>query len=269
MHLDLGSLASVRAFAEEFGQQMGARLDLLINNGGISHPSVKTSDNFELVFEVDYLGHFLLTELMLPRLRASALAGHAGRVVNVASGAHENACEAAGWPADCFKDWTYLPPPVVPVKNVTVHTKTGVTTQQSSSYGVAKFLNIQHARALAVREQHTGVQAFSLTPGFALTSMTKGHIDPSNPRMKSICAQQVRPDPSLPQNPCPFSAEQGAAVIAYLAVGSALENGAYYSRTWACEVRPVVMQGFPEDAASELYTRSLTWAGVDAAVIDV
>jgi len=266
MHLDLGSLASVRAFASECRQKLPSGLDLLINNGGIGGPSKMTADGFELVFEVDYLGHFLLTELMLPSLRAAAASRGGARMVNVASGAHENACESAGWPADCFKDWTYLPPPMVPVKNVTVHTKSGVVTQRSSSYGIAKFLNIQHAAAVARREERAGVQAFSLTPGFALTSMTQ-HYDPSDPKMQSICAQQVAPDPSLPRNPCPFSAEQGAAVIAYLATGQGLTSGAYFSRTWACEQRPVVMQGFSEESVLELYKRSLQWAGIGESLV--
>lgn len=255
--LDLGSLQSVRDFAKSFLRELGPRLHILVNNAGIGGPSKLTADGFELVFQVDYLGHFLLTELLLPALRASRPA----RVVNVASGAHENACESAGWPRDCFKDWTYLPPPVVPRKNVTVHFSSGTVIMNSSSYGIAKFLNIQHAAELAMREREVGVEAFSLTPGFALTSMTSG-FDPSDPKARAFCEQQIHPDASLPPNPCPFSAAQGAAAIAMCAAGKdALASGAYYSRTWACQRRPVVMQGFTEEMQHELYERSLHWAG--------
>eukprot|EP00971_Amphidinium_carterae_P160409 3179936-Amphidinium_carterae.1 len=72
MPLDLSSLASVRAFAKNFTANFGSRLHLLINNAGIAGPSAMSSDGYELVFEVDYLGHFLLTELLLPALRESA-----------------------------------------------------------------------------------------------------------------------------------------------------------------------------------------------------
>lgn len=256
--LNLGSLASVRAFVESFKKEYGDELNFLINNAGIGGPSINSTDGFELVFEVDYLGHFLLTELLLPSLRN----GHPSRIVNVASGAHENACESAGWPADCFKDWTYLPPPVVPKKKVTVHYRSGVKEVDSSSYGIAKFLNVQHAAALAQREKDNGVEAFSLTPGFALTSMTKG-FDPTSPKAKVFCEQQVHPDPSLPANPCPFSAEQGAAVIAFCATGEA-RSGAYYSRTFACEERSPVQQGFTPEMQLELYSRSLAWVGMQA-----
>jgi len=226
MLLDLGSLASVRAFASAYLEKVGPRLDILINNAGITGPSEESNDGFELVFQVDYLGHFLLTDLLLPALRASPGA----RIINVASGAHEYACEAAGWPATCFEDWTFLPPSVVEPKNVTIHTRTGAYTTQASAYGVAKFLNIQHAVALAEREARSGIKAFSLTPGFAATSMTH-HFDPADPMMKRVCDAQVHPNPALPPNPCPFSADQGAAVIAHLVVGEGLPSGGYFSRT--------------------------------------
>ncbi|CAJ1444740.1 unnamed protein product [Effrenium voratum] len=224
--LNLGSLASVRSFVEMFYQKHPNGLHFLINDAGIGGPSVMTKDGFELVFEVDYLGPFLLTELLLPALRR----GRPSRVVNVASGSHETACESAGWPADCFKDFTYLPPPVVPKKTVTVHTKKGAETQNSSSYGVGKWLNIQHAAALAEREAGNGVEACSLTPGFTLTSMTGG-VGPDSPLFKEICAAQMHPDPSIPANGCPFSVDEGAAVIAFAATGAI--------RTLA-EVRPAV-----------------------------
>mmetsp|Transcript_16880 Transcript_16880/g.39261 ORF Transcript_16880/g.39261 Transcript_16880/m.39261 type:complete len:366 (+) Transcript_16880:49-1146(+) len=256
MPLDLSSLASVRAFAKNFTANFGSRLHLLINNAGIAGPSAMSSDGYELVFEVDYLGHFLLTELLLPALRESAPA----RVVNTASGAHENACETAGWPADCFKDWTYLPPPVVPLRNVTVHYRTGNVTLSSSSYGIAKFANVQHAVALAKREAANGVEAFSLTPGFASTSMT-GHMKPDDPRVKAFCQGQIHPDPSLPVNPCPFTAAEGAAVIAHASVGST-PSGSYLSRTWACGERPIVPQGFTAEMVDEFYDLSLKLVGV-------
>mmetsp|Transcript_43771 Transcript_43771/g.81695 ORF Transcript_43771/g.81695 Transcript_43771/m.81695 type:complete len:357 (-) Transcript_43771:93-1163(-) len=251
--LDLSSLASVRAFAKQFYAKHGDELQILVNDAGIGGPSVLTKDGFELVFQVDYLGHFLLTELLLPALRR----GGPSRVVNVASGAHENACEAIGLEKDCFHNFSHLPPAVVDGKTVTVHTRTGPVKQNASNYGVAKFLQIQHAAELAQREGNHGVEACSLTPGFVLTSLTE-KIDFDSPWVKAVCEQQVQPDPKLPRNSCPFSAEQGAAVIAHCATGD-IRNGAYYSRDWACEERQVVTHGFTQATRAELYEKSLTW----------
>jgi len=69
--LDTASLASVRAFAESFGRDH-QRLDLLINNAGIMMtPHSRTVDGFESQLGVNYLGHFLLTGLLLPLLERS------------------------------------------------------------------------------------------------------------------------------------------------------------------------------------------------------
>ena len=84
MHLDLADLGSVHAFAEAFSQNFD-KLNLLINNAGVmTPPFTKTKDGFELQFGANHLGHFALTGLLLPHIRATPWA----RVVNVSSGAH-------------------------------------------------------------------------------------------------------------------------------------------------------------------------------------
>ncbi|MGW2812335.1 oxidoreductase [Streptomyces sp. NPDC001415] len=80
--LDLADLASVREFAAKFPYE---RLDLLVNNAGVmALPQGRTADGFETQFGVNHLGHFALTGLLLPRLRAAG----AARVVSVSSGMH-------------------------------------------------------------------------------------------------------------------------------------------------------------------------------------
>ncbi|MFE0684915.1 oxidoreductase [Streptomyces sp. NPDC058961] len=80
--LDLADLASVRDFAAKLPYE---RLDLLINNAGVmALPFGRTADGFERQFGVNHLGHFALTGLLLPRLRAAG----AARVVSVSSGMH-------------------------------------------------------------------------------------------------------------------------------------------------------------------------------------
>ena len=81
--LDLASLDSVRAFAEDFAEQ---RLDLLINNAGVMVPPyTKTVDGFELQLATNHLGHFALTGLLLDKLLTTPRA----RVVTVISTAHK------------------------------------------------------------------------------------------------------------------------------------------------------------------------------------
>ncbi|MGK5678186.1 oxidoreductase [Actinoplanes sp. URMC 104] len=76
-HLDLADLASVRAFADEHD----GPLDLLVNNAGVMVPPLsRTADGFELQFGTNHLGHFALTNLLLPRIRQ--------RVVTVSSTGH-------------------------------------------------------------------------------------------------------------------------------------------------------------------------------------
>ncbi|UKS25780.1 SDR family oxidoreductase [Paenibacillus sp. HWE-109] len=82
---DLGSLASIRAFAEAFLAKHPV-LDVLINNAGVV--TVKrqtTSDGFEAMTGVNHLGHFLLTNLLLEAI----VRAPQGRIVNVSSGAHK------------------------------------------------------------------------------------------------------------------------------------------------------------------------------------
>lgn len=84
--LDLSSLASVRAAADEFLAEH-PKLDVLINNAGIYTDSLElTEDGYELQFGVNHLGHFLLTLLLIPAMRCSC---NCGRVVNVSSALHQ------------------------------------------------------------------------------------------------------------------------------------------------------------------------------------
>jgi len=141
--LDLASLASVRRCAEQFLAR-GLPLHLLINNAGTSNSGL-TEDGFELQFGANHLGHFLLTHLLLERIKASAPA----RIIIVASQMHALAGpidfaavrEQRGWLGAVF------------------------------GYCTSKLANVQHMVALNERLKGTGVVVHALHPGGVWTDI--------------------------------------------------------------------------------------------------
>jgi len=94
--LDLGSLDSVRAFAERVIAD--GPIDVLVCNAGIQHVApglVRTKDGLESTFQVNFLGHFLLANLLLPHLACPA------RIVFVSSGTHDPR-QRTGLPAPVY-----------------------------------------------------------------------------------------------------------------------------------------------------------------------
>jgi NAD(P)-dependent dehydrogenase (short-subunit alcohol dehydrogenase family) len=81
---DLASLREVRQLAESFRARHSS-LDVLVNNAGVFLPSrTETEDGFETTYQVNYLSHFLLTNLLLEELKRSAQ----GRIINLSSSVH-------------------------------------------------------------------------------------------------------------------------------------------------------------------------------------
>jgi NAD(P)-dependent dehydrogenase (short-subunit alcohol dehydrogenase family) len=137
--LDLASLASVRRFATSFAEAH-EHLHVLVNNAGLILDQRRTTeDGFEMTFGVNHLGHFALTNLLLPKLQASAPA----RVINVSSVAHRFAVRGL--------DRTDL-------QSEQAYRAFGV-------YGRSKLANVLFTNELARRLEGTGVTANSLHPG--------------------------------------------------------------------------------------------------------
>jgi len=87
MHLDLASLASIRAFAAGLASRYDS-LDLLVNNAGVfCDTRRRTADGFEMTMGVNFLGTCLLTRLVLPLLLRAGTADEPARIVNVSSAA--------------------------------------------------------------------------------------------------------------------------------------------------------------------------------------
>lgn len=86
--LDLSSLKSVREFAGDI-LTTEERLDLLINNAGVGAPSeTQTKDGMNLIMQVNYYGHFLLTILLLPLLKKTGQLSEPSRIINTSSILH-------------------------------------------------------------------------------------------------------------------------------------------------------------------------------------
>ena len=140
---DFSRLAEVRRLAEELLTGYD-RLDLLVNNAGLMSPHYRLSaDGFELTFAVNHLAPFLLTNLLLDRLKASSPA----RIVTVASRAHRGQRLDLG-NLGKGADWGPL-----------------------KAYGSSKLCNILFTRELAARLAGSGVVATCLHPGVVATGI--------------------------------------------------------------------------------------------------
>jgi NAD(P)-dependent dehydrogenase (short-subunit alcohol dehydrogenase family) len=142
--LDLGDLDSVRQCAQAFNARQ-LPLNLLINNAGLAGQKGFTKSGFELAFGVCHIGHFLLTRLLLDRLKEAA----PSRVVVVASRAHRH---AKG----------------IDFANVRQPSRSAGGLMD---YSVAKLANILFSAELARRMAGTGVTTYSLHPGVVATGI--------------------------------------------------------------------------------------------------
>jgi retinol dehydrogenase 12 len=157
--LDLGSLASVRAAAAAFLAR-GEPLHVLVNNAGLAGSRGTTTDGFELLFGINHLGPFLLTTLLLPRLRESSSQG--ARIVNVSSKAHY---QAEGI------DWDALRKPTR-------------TLTSLDEYEVSKLCNVLFTRELSRGKAGPGVHSYALHPGVIASDIWRKVPWPIRPLMR-------------------------------------------------------------------------------------
>jgi retinol dehydrogenase-12 len=143
---DLSSQAEIRRLAEQVRARY-PRLDVLVNNAGAYFPQrIETVDGIEMTFALNHLSYFLLTNLVLDRLLASAPA----RIVNVASNAHKgvrmNFDDLQG--RRRYNGWF--------------------------AYAQSKLANVLFTDELARRLDGTGVTANVLHPGFVASNFFEG-----------------------------------------------------------------------------------------------
>jgi len=150
--LELGSLASVRAFAERLAARHEA-LHILVNNAGVmACPFARTADGFERQLGTNHLGHFLLTGLLAPAL----LRGAPARIVCVSSRGHQQSPVV-------FDDIHFERRPY----------------DKWAAYGQSKTANVLHAVELERRLDPRGVHANAVHPGVIPTDLSR-HMGPED-----------------------------------------------------------------------------------------
>eukprot|EP00741_Cyanophora_paradoxa_P018671 tig00021073_g18021.t1 len=250
-HLDLQSLDSVRSFAESW-KKSGRKLDVLVCNAGLNtKEETVTGDGFELTFQVNYLGHFLLTALLLDTLRSSGTKEDPARVVNLSSCMHRYGH------AD-FESFARRPYP-------------------GSPYGNSKLAQVWSTRALARRLEGSAVTVNSCHPGAVNSEIWRFFSRPA--------AAVIRPLMSL----FFMSTRAGAQNPVFVAASPSLArtSGAHFNPTWGGPYTELVAWLFPvlggylgsfetapcalarDDALCDRFlARSLEWAGLDASVLE-
>jgi retinol dehydrogenase-14 len=189
---DFTSLDDVRGLAHDLLAAY-PRIDVLVSNAGtVFDRRTVTGDGFEATFQVNHLAGFLLTELLLDRIIASAPA----RIVITASAGH------GGGTMD-FEDLGF---------------EHGY--QIMRAYNRSKLANVLHTRHLAGRLEGTGVTANTLHPGAVATNIWSG------------APWFARPVLEIGKRLFMVSPETGGARLVFLATGPEVEgcSGGYYDK---------------------------------------
>jgi NAD(P)-dependent dehydrogenase (short-subunit alcohol dehydrogenase family) len=228
MSLDLGSFASIRGFADEY-RARHQRLDVLINNAGVIVLGERqlSADGFERMFGVNHLGHFLLTDLLLDVLRASA----PSRIVVLSSEGYKMAPDGLNFD-DLQSEREY---------------------NGFALYGHSKLANVHFTTELARRLAGTGITVNAVHPGYVETEL--GHTRPEDRSAEKKAgsgagAREGAPD--LSHLPPPMSAADGAATSLFVACDPSLDGvtGEYFSE---CKSVPLTPMGANVEAAGRLW----------------
>ena len=194
LSLDLADLASVRAAAATLAERYG-RLDLLINNAGVmAPPRTLTRDGFELQFGTNHLGHFALTLLLLPLLRAQ----EGARVVFVTSGAQYFGRIAFD---DLQGERSY---------------------DRWKAYSQSKLANVMTALELQERLRAEGstVLALAAHPGLARTNLQPASVAMNGSKLEALAYRLM--------DPCFQSAAMGALPQLFAATAPEATPGGHY-----------------------------------------
>ncbi len=228
VEMDLARLDSVRAASQAIASRC-PRLDILINNAGVMFtPPATTADGFELQFGVDHLGHFLLTTLLLPQLRAAAAASGEARVVTLSSEAHRN------WGID-LDDIDFA--------------RRGYDT--FLAYGQAKSANILMTVELHRRFGAEGITALAVHPGTCATNLARYMDRATLKKMFAMSSETFTPDKMK-------SVAQAAATTIWAATEPSLagHGGAYLAD---CQITEADAAATDPGTAQRLWELSEDW----------
>ncbi|XP_066281819.1 retinol dehydrogenase 13-like [Branchiostoma lanceolatum] len=232
--LDLASLTSVREFAKAINDAE-PRLDVLINNAGVmACPRWETEDGFEMQFGVNHLGHFLLTNLLLDKLKKSA----PSRVVTVSGLAYIFTSGIDFDDINFEKDYN-----------------------PGESYYRSKLANVLFSKELARRLEGTGVTSNSLHPGVIYTELVRHRQE----RIRGEVGEQLSKaaDKIIEGFVGIFgkTCEEGAQTTICCAVAEEWENttGLYFSD---CVPKETSAAGMDDEAAARLWDVSEKMVGL-------
>ena len=221
---DMSSFASIREAAAEVLDRY-PKIDVFISNAGVFRARRhETTDGLEEVFAVNHLAPFLLTNLLLERLRASA----PSRIVIVASEAHR------GGVLD-FEDLLL---------------KRRFNFNAWKAYSRSKLSNIMFTYALARRLEGSGVTANCLHPGIVATRLGSGNKIPIRPVYLLL-------------KPFTISPKKGAETSVYLASSAEVDgvNGKYFDNKRVSRSSRVSLEEEPQEL---LWKMSAELTGIDA-----
>ena len=216
MDLDLASFDSIRRCAASV-EARRHDLAVLINNAGVFIGRRRaTADGFEMTLGVNHLGHFLLTGLLIDRLRACAPA----RIINVSSGAHHRAERG--------------------VEELRVGRN---RYRATDAYAQSKLANVLFSRELARRLEGTGVTAYALHPGVVATRIAQD----GDTRIAGYLWKAAKP--------FQLSPDEGAQTSVFVATepGLGLHSGGYFSEA---RLAPVSEAAQDAAAARRLWVTS-------------
>ena len=225
--LDTSSLSSVRAFARQYRDVFGT-VDVLINNAGISSQhSGTTEDGFELVFATNHLGHFLLTNLLLPCMSET------GRIITVSSDMHD-------------------PPGGIEWKDVESIAHSEQDDRKRYSY--SKLCNLYFTYKLhdILQEQGSKITANAFNPGFmATTNFAGGHMD----KARALVVKTTMPDRF-------GDLETSSDALAEIAVTEQVAgvSGKYFDRS--TNTKQTSALSYDTQNREELWRKSLAYCGL-------